>query len=184
MERLSLARLTWIYFKISSTTFGGGDPTMMALQREFTERRGWLSHEAFGLAYSIARITPGTNVLAFCAGAAYLLRGWWAAVLAVLAGSLSPAVIVVWLTLAYENATRFPVTRGAVGMMLAAITGMMLASIWLLVKPFANHAGVWRIVVITGGTVLLREGLGWSPVPIMGLAAAAGWFWLDTERQA
>jgi hypothetical protein len=67
MTRPSLGRLTRAFVRIGNTTFGGGDTTMAALQREFIDRRGWITQEDYAVAFSLARITPGTNVVAFCA---------------------------------------------------------------------------------------------------------------------
>jgi len=63
----TLRQLTGVFFRIGNTTFGGGLPTMAALQREFVEQHHWLTPEDYALAFSLARITPGTNVIAFCA---------------------------------------------------------------------------------------------------------------------
>src|SRR4051812_48077548 len=85
-SRASLRELTAIYFRIGNTTFGGGVPTIAALQRELVDRKGWLSHEEYGLAFALARVTPGTNILAFVAatGAQILgLAGAMAGMLAV-----------------------------------------------------------------------------------------------------
>ncbi len=62
----TLRKLTGIFLRIGNTTFGGGLPTIAALQRELVEQRAWLSQEDYALAFSLARVTPGTNVIAFC----------------------------------------------------------------------------------------------------------------------
>ena len=70
MPQVSLKRLTWIFLRVGNLTFGGGDPTMAALQSALVHARRWLDEEEYGLIYGLARITPGTNLLAFSAGAA------------------------------------------------------------------------------------------------------------------
>ena len=70
-----LRDLTAVFLKTGNTTFGGGIPTIAALQREMVDRRGWLSREDYGLAFALARITPGTNVIAFCAGVGSRIKG-------------------------------------------------------------------------------------------------------------
>jgi hypothetical protein len=67
MPRVSLKQLTWIFLRVGSLTFGGGDPTMAALQSELVVTRGWLTGEQYALIYGLARITPGTNLVAFSA---------------------------------------------------------------------------------------------------------------------
>lgn len=176
---LTLASLTNVFLKAGNTTFGGGDPTMMALKRELGERRGWFSDRQFALVFSLARITPGTNVLAFCAGAAYLMYGWLASVAAVVASSAPSAVLAVWLTVVFESADRNPVAKMTVSGVLAAVVGMMGAAVWQLTKPNFSSKGWPRIVALTGGTLLLREVWGWSPLEIMALAAGIGAMWRE-----
>ena len=69
MEELkpSLSQLTKVFFKIGNTTFGGGYVTMGMMGREMVETRQWLKASEFDLAFALARVTPGTNLLAFCA---------------------------------------------------------------------------------------------------------------------
>jgi len=70
MPPASLKQLAWIFLRVGNLTFGGGDPTMAALQSELVAGRRWLDEEQYGLIYGLARITPGTNLLAFSAAAA------------------------------------------------------------------------------------------------------------------
>ena len=84
MSALSLRRLLFLSLRVGNSTFGGGEPTMAVFQRELVGRRGWLSPEQYGLAYGLARVTPGTNVLAFCAAAGWQLLKWPGALAVVL----------------------------------------------------------------------------------------------------
>src|SRR5678815_5612358 len=68
MTPFSLRRFALLLLRVANLTFGGGDPTMAALHRELVVKRGWLPPDRYGLIYSLARATPGTNLLAFCAG--------------------------------------------------------------------------------------------------------------------
>lgn len=177
----SVAALTSIYTKLGNTTFGGGDPTIAALQRELGERRGWLTQDQFALAFSLSRVTPGTNVLAFCAATGYQLAGWTASLLAVLGASAPSAVLAVWLTLGFESASRNVYTNGAILAVLAAVTGMMVASSFVLARPSLNRRGWPRVLLLTGGTLLLREAWNLSPLQIMAFASAIGALWLEDD---
>src|SRR5579871_5626486 len=97
----TLLSLGWLYLRIGNTTFGGGTPTMAALQRELTERKNWITQEDFALAYSLARITPGTNILAFCAATASRILSFPGALLAVLAVTVPSAVLAVLISTGY-----------------------------------------------------------------------------------
>src|ERR1019366_6259770 len=102
MKSFSVRGMTGVFARVGTLTFGGGDPTVAALYSELVTTRRWLAPEAYGLVYALARITPGTNAMAFCAGVAWELAGWGGGVLAVLAAAVPSALCVVLLTLGYE----------------------------------------------------------------------------------
>ena len=185
MVQLSLACLTAIYLRIGSLTFGGGDPTMAALQNELVERRRWLPPAHYGLVYALARVTPGTNVLAFSAGTAWQLLGWRGAVAAVLAVTLPSAVLAVLLTAGYDALRHYPRAMAAIGGTLAAAVGMMVTGAWQLLSADLASRDVHRAlraVVLAGGALLLSFALHFSPVAVLALAAAAGFFWQAPDR--
>ncbi len=171
--------LVGVFLKITNTTFGGGDPTMVALQREFTERRGWMTLEQHALIYSLARITPGTNVLAYCAGAAWTMGGTVTAAAAVAVASIPSSLIAVWLVVGFENSSGNRWAQAAVEATVAAVVGMMLAAALAMVRPQLTRAAWPRVVVFTFGTLLLREWMRLGPVELIALAAAAGYWWRE-----
>lgn len=176
---VSLAGVMNVFLRISAVTFGGGDPTMAALQREFTERRKWLTMEQHTLAYSLARITPGTNVLAYCAASAWLMGGWAASALAVVVSSVPASIIAVWLVMTYQYSAANPLAQAAVAATIAAVVGMMMAAALALVRPHITRQGWPRILIFAGGTLLLREVLGTGPVQLVALAAILGFWWVE-----
>lgn len=177
MAPISLRRLSLIYLRVSSLTFGGGDPTMAALQAELVTRHGWLSREKYGLVYGLARITPGTNILAFCAGTAWELRGWPGAILAVLGATLPSAAAVVLLTVGYEMLKHDARAMAAIAGTLAAAVGLMAVSAWQLVRPDLRPARILRALVLVAGSLSLSYAFRISPVWILGTAALIGFFW-------
>ena len=182
-RRPPLRALTLLFLRIVNLTFGGGDPTMAALQRELVERRGWLAAEKYGLSYGLARVTPGTNLLAFCAATAWLLRGWRGALLALVAATVPSAVLVVWLSYAYQVLTANHYGAGAIGGMLAAAVGMMIAAAWNLARPHVRSRTWPRTLVLVAGSLALSLGLGMPPIQVLALAALAGLLWRGAPSQ-
>ncbi len=181
MSRPPLKTLTLVFFRILNFTFGGGDPAMAALERELVARRGWLAREHYGLAYGLARVTPGTNVLAFCAAVAWIIRGWAGAVLAVAGGSAPSAMVAVWLTYAYQVLKDNPPAMGAIAGLLASAVGMMAAAAWNLVRPHLRP-GEWpRAALIAGGAAAVSIAVPVSPVLVLLAAAAAGFLWREAK---
>jgi len=169
-----------LYLRVGNTTFGGGDPTMAALQRELVQQKSWLTQEEYGLAYSLARITPGTNIIAFCAATGVRILGMAGALMAVFVETAPSSVLAVLLTLGFESWRSNPVMLAALAGTVAAVTGMMWASVYLMVRPYVGT--LWRlvrVVVLGGGSFLLSWKLGVSPLAIIGVAALIGFVWKD-----
>lgn len=185
MPRPTLAGLTGVFLKVGNTTFGGGPPTMAALEREFVERYRWLSPEDYGLAFALARVTPGTNVMAFCAATGWQILGWGGALAGALSPTLPSAVIAVLITVGYESWRANPLALAVINGTVAGVAGMMLATVVSLVKP--HTAGLRgpgfirtvRAIAISGGAFLSLWKFGLSPLEIIALAAVAGLLWQD-----
>ncbi|MGB9604289.1 MAG: chromate transporter [Bryobacteraceae bacterium] len=177
MPTVPLGALLAIFARIGNLTFGGGDPIMAAFQRELVERRRWLTDEQYGLAFALARVTPGTNVLAFCAAAGWFMRGWLGALVAVPAATVPSGLLVIVLTALYEELKGMRVAAGAIGGLLAAAAGMMLAAAWNLMRPRMLAGNRMRIALLALGGFLLVRMFSLSPLLALGLGAAVGAVW-------
>lgn len=160
--------------RVVNGTFGGGSTILGVFQRELVERRGWLTAEQYGLCFAVARITPGTSILAFCATVGWSFDRWRGAVLALVAAILPCAAIAVGMLLAYEelkSITWFAIAlRGA----MASAIGVMLAAGWSILHPYWK-GGYWpRYAAILLVSLALMLVLRLSPLPILGMAALVG----------
>lgn len=175
---MSLREIAILYTRIGSTTFGGGDPTIAALQRELIEKKRWLDQRGFAMANSLARITPGTNVLAFCAASGALIGGWPGAVVAVLGVTLPSAILAVLLTAAYGTWMSEPLVIAAVAGTVAAAIGLMWAGAWLVVRPYFRRRTWLRSALLVAGAFLLSW-IGRPPIEVIAAAAVAGYLWTE-----
>ena len=175
-----LTRLSAVFLRIGNTTFGGGDPTMAALQRELVDRQGWLAPEDFALAYSLARITPGTNVIAFCVATGARILGFAGAMAGALGESLPSAMLAVFIAWGYESLRANPWAMAMIAGTVAAVTGMMWASAWLLVRPqIRGLRKAVRAALIFGASFVAAWKFGVTPIPVIGAAALAGFLWKE-----
>jgi chromate transporter len=178
----TLRKLTGVFLRIGNTTFGGGLPTIVALQRELVEQRGWLSLEDYALAFSLARVTPGTNVIAFCAAAGARIMGLRGALAGALSETVPSAGLAVLMTQGYETWRTNAWVMAAVAGTIAAVAGMMWASIWYIVKPYFNDRNsIFRGLVITLGALSAVWKLGFGPLSVIGLAVIVGLLWKESE---
>lgn len=171
---MTLADVTSVFLRVSLTTWASGSATLARLREDLVERGRTLGEHEFSLAYAIARVAPGTNVLACCAGLGWRLHGWPGAAAAVFALSLPAAAAIVLLTMAYETGV---LTRWIPGAS-AAVVGVLVGGALLLLQPFVSRSHWVRSVVIATGAFI---GLQWlSPVQILLASAAVGYFWRES----
>ena len=152
---------------------------MAALQRELVDRRGWLTAEQHGLAYGLARVTPGTNVLAYCAATGWMVAGWLGSLLAVGGVVVPSALLAVWMCSAYESYGANPWFRAAMGGVVAAAVGMMAASGVSIIR--ARAIGRWLIpglLFVVASIATMRAGM-LSPLKILALAGVLGALYRD-----
>jgi chromate transporter len=180
MTRPSLRELAAVFFRYGNWTFGGGNATMAVLQTELLENKKWVDEETFALSFGIARLVPGTTVLAFAAGVGWQLRGWPGALTALLASTIPCSLMTALVTVlyAYWAHNRF-VNTGLRGAM-AAASGIMFASGWMLVRPYWRRATLVRVFLFAGGTTVLGL-MSVSPLTIVLTAGVIGYLWPERE---
>lgn len=150
---------------------------MAALQRELVDRRGWLTPAQYAMTFSLARVTPGTNVLAFCAGAGWLIRGFTGAATAVLSTSVPSAVLAIWLSSAYTSAATVAWVQRVFSTVAACAAGMTVAGAILLARP--HMAQGWLRPTAIAASAFLATHAGLSPIPVLAAAALVGVVWGD-----
>jgi chromate transporter len=172
----TLAAIVSVFARHANTTFGGGSATIAVLRRHIVAHHAWLDAAEFDLSYALSRLTPGTNLLAFCTAAGWTARRWPGALIALLAASIPCSVLAVVVTVFYGElhaSARFAAAlRGA----LAAAVAIMLSTAWVFAEPHVRAAPRKALAVVPCAAAL-SLGLHLSPVEILLLAALAGVAW-------
>ncbi len=171
-----------IFFRIGGLTFGGGNAGIAAINRELVVKRGWLSQSQFHFCYALARVAPGTNLLAFCVAVGWSLLGWPGALLAVLSLSVPSAVLVVLFTHVFQACRSHPLAQTVIQGLLAATIGIIIASAWVLMRPSLTSGKWLRPVVIVTGAMILTLRYSAAPLRVLALAAFVGLFWREKEK--
>jgi chromate transporter len=179
MARPRLRDVAWLFFRVGNTTFGGGNPTIAVLQREFYQRQ-WLTPEQFGIAYGLGRLTPGTNLLAFCAAAGWYLLGLTGAVTAVMVVTVPSSILVIWLTRVYDAGVKHPLALSIISAIIAAAVGTMLGAAVLLVRSGISKNNWIRALLIAIGAFVLARVFALPPIAVIGVAAVVGFFWVES----
>ena len=175
--RPSLASLALVFTRYANLTLGGGSATAATLHRELVEKRKWLTDDQFTLSFALGRVTPGTNLLAFCTGFGWTIRGPSVAIVALLTSSVPCAVLVAGLAalLAYwrDNELVQSAMHGAI----AAAVGITTKTCWTIAHPyFKGRDGQIRVVLIAAVAFVLYVFLHIPPIWVLVLAAVIGAF--------
>lgn len=181
MFRPSLREIGSIFFRVGNVTFGSGAASTVLLRKEIVENRDWLGKHQFALCYALARVTPGTNLFALFSAAGWYLRGWPGAIVAIVAASLPASIAVILLTLGYLAIYTSRLGQAAIVGAMAAVVGTIIAGAWLLMQPDILSRNWFRTVTLVAGAMILSLGFSVPPIPIVGLAALAGFFWQDSK---
>ena len=116
---------------------------------------------AVRISFALGRLTPGTNLLAFCVGIGWIVRRWTGAVVALLAASIPCTLFVVIITVLFAEWQENPFAQAAIkGAIAAAVAVTVKIGAWLAIARFPG-----RQVII----VLTNALLGLPPV-VVGLA--------------
>ncbi|HET9625077.1 MAG TPA: chromate transporter [Kofleriaceae bacterium] len=179
--RPTLAQIASVFARYANTTFGGGSATIAVLKDQVVTRRGWLDEPAFELSYALSRLTPGTNLLAFCTAAGWTARRWLGALTALLASSLPCSLLAVMMTVFYAELHDSAVFAAALRGALAAAVAIMVATAWVFAEPHVK-AAPRKAAIVVPAAAALSLAAHVSPVKILLLAAAAGLAWPSAPR--
>jgi chromate transporter len=170
----SLGQIADIFVRYANFTLGGGSATIAVLHREILEKRSWLSEENFVLCFALCRLTPGTNLLAFCTGAGWLLGRFSGAVAALLAASIPCALIVAVMTIAFSSWQDDRVAQAAIQGAIAAAIAITVKTCWTIAKPHFKGGARARVVLIAAAAFFLHVVMEVPAMQVLLLAVVVG----------
>ena len=145
----------------------------MELLRRSAKTEGWFGDDGHALLTAVSRLTPGTNVLAYCASLGWRVSGWAGTLVALLAASVPAAIVMVAFAATLVRVDHYPIVRLVIAVGVLAATVLVASSAWYLMRPYLNRASARRVSIIAAvvGVLFL---LGMTPVRILLVAAAIG----------
>jgi chromate transporter len=172
----SLAQIADVFARYANFTLGGGSATTAVIHGEVVGKRRWVSEEQFALSFALGRLTPGTNLLAFCAGIGWMLRRWAGAVVALLAASIPCTLFVVVVTVLFAEWQENPFAQAAIKGAIAAAIAVTVKTVWAIARPHFRPGSRIRVVLIGAAAFALHAVAGISPIDVLLLAAVSGFF--------
>lgn len=170
----SLSQIADVLVRYANFTLGGGSATVAVLHREVLDKRRWVGADDFALCFGLARLTPGTNLLAFCTGVGWVVGRMPGAVVALLAGSIPCTLIVVVATALFSQWQDNPWVQAAIHGATAAAVAITVKTCWTIAHPHFKGRSRLRVVLVVAAAFVLHAGLGMPAIEVLLLAAVIG----------
>lgn len=161
---MSLAQLWWQFIKIGVAAFGGLGVTLSLIDRYLVKARGVLTAQDITESLTYTKFLPGSTGVQVVGYLAYRLGGWAGAALATSAFLLPAFLLMLLLSILYEEFTVLladaaaPALRG----LTAAVAGILIATIYRLAKPtITTVAGAVIAVAACAAGIALRISPAW-----------------------
>ena len=122
---------------------------------------------------AVSRLTPGTNLLAYCVALGWLLHHRRGALTSVLAASLPASVVVCLLMVALVQVQDYPAVRMLLAIGVLVATVLVFSSAGSLLRPYLRrHAMKRSAIVAVVASALIAANV--TPVRILLLSAVLG----------
>lgn len=168
-----MGKLAWIFLRYANFTFGGGTATTVVIDQQIVDREKLVDRDTARLSYALARLTPGTNVLAYCTGIGWKMRGFRGAILALVSSSVPCSIMAILVTALYELLIKHRAVMIAMHGAIAAAVAVMLATGWTIIRPLRGSVSNARILFFTSAAFVVSQ-LGISPIQVLLGAALFG----------
>lgn len=172
--RPRLSSIADVFIRYANFTLGGGSATVAVMHRELLDKRRWVCPDNFTLCFALARLTPGTNLLAFCTGIGWLLRRLPGAAVALLAGSIPCTVIVILATALFSHWQENPWAQAAIHGAIAAAVAITVKTCWTIAHPHWKGRSRPRVALVAAAAFAAYVVLGVPAVTVLLLAAVVG----------
>lgn len=158
----------------------GAAAAAAALRHDLVDR-GQLTASEFDEAYAIARVTPGTNLLAMYTLLGKRLAGWRGAASALAVGTVVPAAIAGLFAATYIRFSDIALAARAMqGARAGALAVLLWAAVRLLRPQIMLHRT--RAALLAGGALAAALTLSVSPIVQLIVAAVVGAVLLRAEQ--
>jgi chromate transporter len=170
--RPTVRQLAWLTARDVTRTLGGGIAAIEVLRRSLAAR-GWIDDSAHGMIVAVSRLTPGTNILAYCTALGWYFDRLRGSLTAVVAASVPSAVAIAVVSAAVVRFDRYRSVRAVLAAGAIVAAALVLSSAWHLLRPYVapSHRTRTALIVIVAAALFAAE---MSPVRILLLAAILG----------
>ena len=167
--------LFWFFFKVGWYTFGGGWSILAQLEREFVDKRPWITGEDLLDMIAMSKTVPGLMVANLCMMFGYSVAGTFGGICCV-CGMAFPAIIVMTLVTAFydrvkDNRICYAIMCG----IRSSVVPIMIGAMWPMAQTACKKKS-GMIICILAMSVQFLTGIS-SALLIMVSVAAALLYW-------
>ena len=159
--------LFWQFFKFGCCTFGGGWSIVAQMQKEYVQKRGWLTEEDLLDITSVGRSLPGLmigNVSYLCG---YHVAGFPGAIACVTGMCIPPLLILTAVTWFYTQVRDNPyVSRAMVGVRATVVPIITSAALGLRKAALTDRFGY--VILLLGFVLYLFFGMNCITIVLLG----------------
>lgn len=178
---LSLSSLSWIFFRIACTSFGGFMAMISVVENVVVERKKLLTHREMLDGISLASMLPGPVAVNVCTYVGYRLCGRLGALVAATAAILPAFALVVLLSAAYFRWGQVPVVAKLFLGFIPAVTAVIVAAAWNMSRKSLTGLRE-EAIAIAAFVALLGIGGFYSTLGIILAAGVIGWLLFRTDQ--
>ena len=135
-----LADLAWAFFWISTVTLGGGLAMLPLMEREFVERRKWLTNQEMVDVVAVMQSLPGLIAVNMAVLVGYRVKGVLGALTAAFASVVSPFLMIAAVVAGLSSFFTSPTAEHVFLGVRAGTAALILLSLVKLVQRMFRRA--------------------------------------------
>ena len=148
-----LLELFWVFFKIGAFTFGGGYAMIPLIQRETSEKRGWISDDDILEIIAIAESTPGPIAINSATFIGYKTAGVLGAFCSTFGVVLPSFVIIFIISKILRHFNEIKAVQYAFNGIRAGVLALIIKALWTMFKKCQK--GVIPYIIMAATFVLV-----------------------------
>lgn len=170
-RRQTLWALFWTFLKIGAFTFGGGYAMIPLIQREASEKHGWITGEDILEIVAIAESTPGPIAINAATFVGYRVCGVWGGTFATLGAVLPSFIIIAAISLVLRTFSQLRAVQYAFFGIRAGVLALILRALWSMYRQCRKGLVAYLVMA---AAFLLTAVIKISVLAVIVLCAAAG----------
>lgn len=148
MEKLKLLfKIFSVFFKIGAFTFGGGYAMIPLIQKEASEKQGWISDEDILEIVAIAESTPGPIAVNSATFIGYRVAGFWGSFCATMGVVLPSFLIISAITFVLDAFRENKIVKYAFEGIRAGVLALIIKALWSMYKKLPKSVLAYILII-------------------------------------